>query len=176
MLPTPLYRLYAADTKIREGEGPETGGALGAMGKKGNTGGKAAGKRGGAAAREAGDGNIGGGFKVYWQIPSPPLLVNAMALGGKKLFVAGPPDVADESKMLGFLPGANDEINRQLKAQDDAWQGKMGALLWVVSADDGKKLAEYKLDSLPVFDGMSVAGGKLFVSLKNGTVVCWDKK
>jgi hypothetical protein len=78
--------------------------------------------------------------------------------------------------MLGFLPGANDEINRQLKAQDDAWQGKMGALLWVVSADDGTKLAEYKLDSLPVFDGMSVAGGKLFLSLKNGTVVCWDKK
>ena len=154
LLPTPLYRLYAADTKVK------------------------AAAQGGRKARSVGEepGNIGGGFKVYWQVPSPPLMVTAMALAGKRLLVAGPPDVADESKMLGFLPGADDEINRQLKAQDDAWQGKMGALLWVVSADDGTKLAEYKLDSVPIFDGMSVAGGKLFLSLKNGTVACWDKK
>jgi hypothetical protein len=154
LLPTPLYRLYAADTKVKTPA------------------------EGGRKARSVGEkpGNIGGGFKVYWQMPSPPLMVTAMALAGKRLLVAGPPDVADESKMLGFLPGADDEINRQLKAQDDAWQGKMGALLWVVSADDGTKLAEYKLDSVPIFDGMSVAGGKLFLSLKNGTVACWDKK
>jgi hypothetical protein len=42
----------------------------------------------------------------------------------------------------------------------------------VVSAADGKVLAEYKLDALPVWDGMSVAGGRLFVSLKNGSVIC----
>jgi len=52
----------------------------------------------------------------------------------------------------------------------------MGALLWVVCADDGKRLAEYKLDALPVWDGLAVANGKLFISLKDGTVVCWDKQ
>ena len=26
--------------------------------------------------------------------------------------------------MLGFLPGANDDINRQLEAQNAAWLGK----------------------------------------------------
>jgi hypothetical protein len=175
LLPTPTYRLYASDKKVAPGAAQESVGPLGARGKKGNTvdkaGGKApevAGKRAGGAAND----NIAGGAKVYWQIQSPPLLPNAMALGGKNLFIAGPPDVADESKMLGFLPGADDEANRQLKAQDDAWRGKKGAVLMVVSAVDGKVLAEYKLDALPVWDGMSVAGGRLFVSLKNGNVIC----
>ncbi|MCD6392170.1 MAG: hypothetical protein J7M40_01545, partial [Planctomycetes bacterium] len=117
-----------------------------------------------------------GGHKVHWQKSSLPLLVNAMALAGKNLFVAGPPDVADETKMLGYLPGADDEINRQLKAQDDAWRGKRGGLLWAVSADNGNRLAEYKIDSVPVSDGMSVAEGKVFISLIDGSVVCFEKK
>jgi len=110
---------------------------------------------------------------VCWQIESPPLLVNAMALAGENLIVAGPPDVADESKMLGFLPGADDEVNRSLQAQEDAWRGGRGALLWVVSADDGKQLAQYKLQALPIWDGLAAAAGRLFVSLQDGSVVCW---
>jgi len=117
-----------------------------------------------------------GGHKVHWQKKSLPLLVNAMALGGKNLFVAGPPDKADETKMLGYLPGANDGINRQLKAQSDAWRGKYGGLLWAVSAENGEKLAEYKIDSVPVSDGMSVAERKVFISLIDGSVVCFDEK
>ena len=45
-----------------------------------------------------------------------------------------------------------------------------------MSADTGEKLAEYKLDSFPVFDGMSLADGKLFMSLKDGTVACYAEK
>jgi len=113
------------------------------------------------------------GIQTHWKMESPPLLVNAMALGGKNLFVAGPPDVADETKMLGFLPGAKDEANAQLRAQNDAWQGKSGGLLQVVSAETGEKLAEYKLDSYPVFDGISVADGRLYMSLRDGKVACY---
>jgi outer membrane protein assembly factor BamB len=175
LLPTPTYRLYAAD-KVARGEPAQAGpGATGAAGKRAAKGVKGAGNAEKGVGKAA-DNNIAGPFKVHWQIQSPPLLASAMALGGRNLFVAGPPDVADESKMLGFLPGADDDINRQLKAQDDAWRGKMGALLWVVSAADGQKLAEYKLDAVPVWDGMSVAGGRLFISLASGTVACWDRK
>jgi len=115
------------------------------------------------------------GHTVHWQKKSLPLLVNAMALGGKNLFVAGPPDLADETKMLGYLPGADDEINRQLQAQEKAWRGKHGSLLWVVSAQDGQKLAEYKFDSVPISDGMSLAEGKVFISLIDGSVICFDE-
>jgi hypothetical protein len=122
------------------------------------------------------NGPVISGHKVHWYKESLPLLVNAMALGGKNLFVAGPPDMADETKMLGYLPGANDEINRQLKAQEQAWRGKHGGLLWIVSAENGEKLDEYKIDSVPVSDGLSVAEGKVFISLIDGSVVCLKEK
>jgi len=78
--------------------------------------------------------------------------------------------------MLGYLPGANDDINRQLKAQDDAWRGKHGGMLWAMSARTGEKLAQYKTDSVPVSDGMSVAEGRVFISMIDGSVVCYREK
>ena len=48
----------------------------------------------------------------------------------------------------------------------------MGAKLRVVSAADGSKLFERELDSPPVFDGMIAARGKLYVSTRDGRVVC----
>ena len=116
------------------------------------------------------------GFQQHWAVNTPGLLVNAMVLGKDRLFLAGPPDVADETKMLGYLPGADDPFNRQLNAQDDAWRGKRGGLLWAVSVANGEKLAEHKLDHVPVFDGMAAAEGKLFVSLANGHVACFGEK
>jgi len=116
------------------------------------------------------------GFKQHWQVETPGLLVNAMVLAKERLFIAGPPDLADETKMLGYLPGADDEINRQLKAQDEAWRGKRGGILWAVSVENGRKLAQYKLDTIPVFDGMAAAQGRLFLSLANGHVACFGEK
>ena len=116
-----------------------------------------------------------GGIKHHWQVETPGLLVNAMVLGSDKLFIAGPPDLADETKMMGFLTGADDDANRQLNAQAQAWRGKRGGLLRVVSRETGEKLSECKLDSVPVFDGMSAAGGKLFLATMDGKVVCIGK-
>jgi len=109
-----------------------------------------------------------------WQVDSPALLVNAMALGGKTLFVAGPPDLADETQMMDFLPGADDQTNRQLQRQEEAWHGKHGGILWAVSAQSGEKLAESKLDSYPVFDGLIVAEGRVYMSMLDGTVRCYQ--
>ena len=116
------------------------------------------------------------GLQKHWEVDTPGLLVNAMVLGKGQLVLAGTPDLADETKMLGFLPGADDEINRQLKAQEDAWRGKRGGILRTVSVENGEKLAECKLDSIPVFDGMAAAGGMLYLSLKNGRVACFGGK
>jgi len=117
----------------------------------------------------------GGGIKHHWQVETPGLLVNAMVLGSDKLFIAGPPDLADETKMMGFLTGADDDTNRQLNAQAAAWQGKRGGVLRVVSCETGERLSECKLKSVPVFDGMSAAEGKLFLATLDGKVVCIGK-
>jgi len=157
--PRTRYRLYAADKDPARAApaAPARGGAKKAKG---------AGRK-----RSQGPGGALGGCKVHWELDSLPLLVNAMALGGNNLFIAGPPDLADETKMLGFLPGAKDEINAELHAQEAAWLGKKGGLLCVVSAEDGRKLAQYESESFPVFDGMSAAAGGLYLSLIDGTVV-----
>jgi len=48
-----------------------------------------------------------------------------------------------------------------------------GAYLRMVSKEDGSMTKELKLDGVPVPDGMSAANGKLFISLKNGSVSCY---
>ncbi|MBT3374969.1 MAG: PQQ-binding-like beta-propeller repeat protein [Lentisphaerae bacterium] len=47
-----------------------------------------------------------------------------------------------------------------------------GAMLWRVSPRDGEKLAEWKLNSLPVFDGMIATGDSLYMTTQSGRVVC----
>lgn len=59
--------------------------------------------------------------------------------------------------------------------QDDphaAYEGRLGGMVWVVAAQDGGKVAEYKLDSPAVWDGMAAADGRLYISTQDGNVTC----
>lgn len=47
-----------------------------------------------------------------------------------------------------------------------------GACLRMVSCKDGRTLGQKQLDSPPVWDGMAAAGGRLYMALRNGSVVC----
>jgi outer membrane protein assembly factor BamB len=73
-----------------------------------------------------------------------PVVGEAMALSQKVLFVAG----------------ARDELDAK------------GGLLIAYSAETGEPRAEYELDSPPVFDGMAAAAGRLYLSKKDGTLLC----
>jgi len=77
-----------------------------------------------------------------------------MVAAGPTLFVAGPPDVAEDADPYA------------------AFEGRKGALLWSVAAADGRKLAELKLDAEPVFDGLIAAGGRLFMTTRDGRLLC----
>jgi hypothetical protein len=95
-----------------------------------------------------------------------------MVLADKTLFVAGPPDPADQGTPKAFVL-ANPLSEESLDQARAAWEGDRGALLWAVSTEDGRKLSAYELDSPPVWDGMAAARDKLFISLKSGSVQCW---
>jgi len=84
-----------------------------------------------------------------------PIRVRAMVKAGGALFVAGPPDEFDPDDPYA------------------AFEGRRGARLAAVSAADGAKLAEHELDAPPVFDGLIAAGGNLYVSLEDGSLVCY---
>jgi outer membrane protein assembly factor BamB len=83
-----------------------------------------------------------------------PLTGKAMVLADNVLFVAGTP-VALPSKDLA-----------------KAYEGRMGGVLWAASASTGEKVAEYRLDAPPVWDGMAVANGRLYLSTEDGQVLC----
>ncbi len=106
----------------------------------------------------------------YWT-KDVPLFVRAMVLAGGTLFVAGPPDVIDEQQVFRQID--DPKVRQSLADQDAALDGKKGALLLAVSAADGKKLAQYNIDSPPVFDGMAGAAGRLYMATVNGELLCF---
>jgi hypothetical protein len=87
-----------------------------------------------------------------------PIRVQGMLLARDHLYVAGPPDLPPEQ-------GAY-----------EAMIGKRGALFRVVSTSDGSTLAEFKMDEVPVFDGLIAADDRLYMSTMSGTLICFEKK
>ena len=94
-----------------------------------------------------------------------------MVLADRTLFLVRPADVVDEAKSLrDFDSSANQS---KLVEQRELLDGKSGSFLWVASADDGAKLAEYRLDGMPVFDGLAAANGRLYLATTDDKVVCF---
>ncbi len=83
-----------------------------------------------------------------------PVRVRAMVKTRDVLFAAGEPDEFDPKDPFAAL------------------EGRRGAVLVAVSANEGKKLGQLTLDTAPVFDGMIASQDRLFVSLRDGSVLC----
>jgi len=107
-----------------------------------------------------------------WREPVP-FLVRALTLTGDTLFVAGPPEKVDETKMNVRELEHDENLARKLLTPAlEAWDGKYGGLLRAVSTTDGSTRADQKLPWLPVFDGMAAAHGRLYLSTQSGRLVC----
>jgi outer membrane protein assembly factor BamB len=109
-------------------------------------------------------------FTNDWAKDGVPFQVRGLVLTGDTIFAAGPPDVLDTVDAGKRL---NDpDVLADIAKQQQALDGELGALLWAVSAKDGKRLAEYKLDRMPAFDGMAAANNRLYISTADGRLVC----
>jgi outer membrane protein assembly factor BamB len=91
-----------------------------------------------------------------------PVLAQGLVLAGEHLFVAGSPDT---QQAIPHQPADSDSLAAALQSPQE------GRLL-AVSAADGSVLAEYPLDSPPVFDGLAAAGGRLYLCTRSGQIVC----
>ena len=109
----------------------------------------------GKAARKAADAT--GSPAAGWA-EDKRLQVRAMVLAGDVLFVAG---WMDSPPAAVPVPPAR-----------DGQPAEGPAFLWALSTADGKVLAEYPLGASPAWDGLIAARGRLYLSLKNGTVLC----
>jgi hypothetical protein len=71
-----------------------------------------------------------------------------------------------------FGAGWRDSVKIFEKSPEKNVNDEDHSVLTVMSATDSKTLKEYPLEAQPVFDGMAAAYGRLYLSLKNGTVIC----
>jgi len=90
--------------------------------------------------------------KVRWSLPMP-IRVTVMAVGGETLLCAGTPDTLDPEE-----PWA-------------AYEGKRGGVLFALSTADGTEKAKLKLEAAPVYDGMAITDGRLYLSTVSGTLL-----
>ena len=91
--------------------------------------------------------------KGAWSVRIP-IRANGLLVASDSLYVAGTRDVVEK---------------------DDPWahvEGRKGGVLAVYSKANGEKLADYRLDAPPVFDGLAAAGGRLYLTAVDGRVVC----
>jgi hypothetical protein len=93
------------------------------------------------------------------------ITVRAMALGGDRLAIAGPVDLTKKDKKVMAFTNEDEALS--------AFGGHKGVLLRVVQASDGRRLSETKLPAMPVFDGLSVANGNLYLACQDGSVRCF---
>ena len=84
-----------------------------------------------------------------WKLPAPEeYQVEALAVAGEMLLAAGPLSGSKEAK----------------------------GELWLIDARDGRKLLSLPLSAAPVSEGIAVAGGRLYVSTRDGRILCFGKE
>jgi hypothetical protein len=121
------------------------------------------------------EGNNEGSYVKHGWDTFVPIVTRAMTLAGRTLFVGGPPDTLDEEYAFERMAAKDPAIQHELEEQDAALDGKRGAKLWAMNVDTGEQGSTLELDSPPVWDGMVVARGKLFVATVDGRVKCFGK-
>ncbi|CAN5822387.1 hypothetical protein BH11VER1_BH11VER1_35280 [soil metagenome] len=148
------------------GAGVETGkGKVGAAlwFKSGAAGGKNGGKAPGSYVKHTWDRYV-------------PIVARSMALAGKTLLISGPPDTIDEEYAFERLAAKDPEILKELDEQNAAIEGKRGAKMWAVNVETGEQSGGLELTSPSVWDGITVAQGKVYVSTVDGRIQCFGKK
>jgi outer membrane protein assembly factor BamB len=104
-----------------------------------------------------------------------PIVARSMALAGKTVLVSGAPDTIDEEYAFERLAAKDPAILQELNEQNEALEGRRGAKMWAVNTETGEQSTGLELTSPPVWDGITVAQGRVYVSTMDGRVQCFGK-
>jgi hypothetical protein len=117
-----------------------------------------------------------GSFVEHQWNQHSPVFARAMCMAKDTIFVSGPPDMIDEEYAFERMSKKDPAVYKELAEQDDALAGKSGGSLLAMNTAKGEFGSEVKLESPPVWDGMAVAQGRLYVASVDGKVRCFGKK
>jgi outer membrane protein assembly factor BamB len=126
-----------------------------------------------AAGNKGGKG--GGSFVKHTWDRFVPIVARSMALAGKTVLVSGAPDTIDEEYAFERLAAKDPAILQELNEQNEALEGRRGAKMWAVNTETGEQSTGFELTSPPVWDGITVAQGRVYVSTMDGRVQCFGK-
>jgi len=116
-----------------------------------------------------------GSFVVHeWTCPIA-IYGRAMAVSGETVLVAGPPDLVDEESAFQSLVKKDPAIGEKLSLQAQALDNKSGGSVMAFGTSGDFKY-DIHLESAPVWDGMIVAQGRIYISGLDGKIVCFGKE
>ncbi|MDP1589604.1 MAG: LamG domain-containing protein, partial [Prosthecobacter sp.] len=121
-----------------------------------------------------GAGGAGSFVKHTWD-RFVPIVARSMALAGKTILVSGPPDTIDEEYAFERLAAKDPAILKELEEQNEALEGRRGAKMWAVNVETGEQSTGLELTSPPVWDGITVAQGRVYISTVDGRLQCFGK-
>ena len=102
-----------------------------------------------------------------WERPVP-MMVRAMTLVGKHLFIAGYPDVSKAAENT-----RNTFVIQNPEEAHEAAYGAQGGLIQAIAPENGHIIGTYKTKSPVVFDGMIAAYDHLYLSTIDGRISCY---
>jgi outer membrane protein assembly factor BamB len=117
-----------------------------------------------------------GSFVEHQWNAHSPVFARAMVMAKDTIFVSGPPDTIDEEYAFERMSQKDPAIYKDLAEQDAALDGKKGASLLAVNTTKGDINSDVELQSPPVWDGMAIAQGRLYVASVDGKVTCYGRK
>lgn len=112
-------------------------------------------------------------YDYAWQQPVP-LYPQAMLLTADRFWVAGPPKLQEEALTERLSTARTDRyaLDPEMQNAVDTFAGRKGGVLCVYDKQDGSLISQAELPSSPVFDGLISGDNRLFVALRNGSVMC----
>jgi hypothetical protein len=96
-------------------------------------------------------------------------------MSGTNLIVAGTPDLANEEDLFERLTKKDPAVQKDIDEQEASLEGKRGALVKIINKSSGQVARDFTLDSAPVWDGVSVAQGRIFIVTADGKIRCYGQ-
>jgi hypothetical protein len=81
----------------------------------------------------------------------------------------------NEEQIFERLTKKDPTVQKELDEQDASLSGKRGALVKIFNKGDGQVTRDFTIDSPPVWDGVSVAQGRIFIVTEDGKIRCYGQ-
>ena len=127
-----------------------------------------------SSGKPAPSGNAGTFVQYDWT-SHVPVVTRAMSMAGKEVVVSGTPSVMNEEEAFAKIMEKDPAIQQTLKEADAAIRGQRGAAVKLVGKESGQVGRELPLKSAPVWDGMAVARGHLYIVTEDGKIQCYGQ-